>query len=177
MDQSNEEADPIYFWRPHEEYGYLGQWYSSPFETVSHIDPKTSLKFANCETYMMYHKAILFDDLDIADQILGSAEDPKAVKALGRQVNGFDQATWDEKKFEIVVRGNRQKFRQNEKLNKLLLKTEGRELIEASPMDKIWGIGFGKENAPKNKRRWGKNLLGKALMQVRAELLSEQKKY
>ena len=174
MENSNEEADPIYFWRPHEENGYLGQWYSSPFKTVNHIDPKLSVEFPNCETYMMYHKAILFNDLDIADEILGT-DDPKAVKALGRKVKGFDKSTWDEKKFEIVVNGNRQKFCQNETLKKLLLETEGRELIEASPMDRIWGIGFGKKNAPKNKHRWGKNLLGKALMQVRAELLSEKK--
>jgi ribA/ribD-fused uncharacterized protein len=174
MDNSNEETDPIYFWRPYEEHGYLGQWYSSPFKTVNHIDPKMSLEFPNCETYMMYHKAILFNDLDIADQILGSADDAKAVKALGRQVKGFEQSTWDDNKFEIVVRGNRQKFRQNAKLKKLLLETEGRELIEASPMDRIWGIGYGKKNASKNKHRWGKNLLGKALMQVRAELLSEK---
>jgi ribA/ribD-fused uncharacterized protein len=176
MDNCSEEAGPIYFWRPHEEYGYLGQWYPSPFKTVDHIDPEIFLELQNCETYMMYHKAILFNDLDIADQILGSAEDPNAVKALGRQVKGFDQSIWDEKKFEIVVSGNREKFCQNEKLKILLLKTDGRELVEASPRDRIWGIGFGKNNAPKNKHRWGKNLLGKALMQVRAEFLLEGKK-
>ena len=123
---------------------------------------------------MMYHKAMLFNDIDIADQILDSGDDPKAVKALGREVKGFDQSAWDEKKFDIVVEANRLKFRQNENLKKLLLETEGKHLIEASPRDRIWGIGFGKTNAPKNKHRWGKNLLGKALMQVRAELLSKE---
>lgn len=118
----------------------------------------------------MYHKAILFDDAEVAQEILHAGDDPKRVKALGRKVNGFDERIWNERKFGIVVDANREKFRQNEELRELLLATQGRELIEASPMDKIWGIGFGKTNAMKNKARWGKNLLGKALMQIRDEL-------
>lgn len=84
--------------------------------------------------------------------------------------NSRDQL-WDEKRFEIVVNGNREKFQQNAELKTMLLETVGREIIEASAMDKIWGIGFSQVNAMKNKRRWGQNLLGKALMQVRDELL------
>lgn len=166
--------EPIYFWRPHEEHGYLGQWYSSPFTTPSPIDPNENVTFQNCETYMMYYKAMLFNDIDVAGQILDSADDPKAVKALGRMVKAFDQSTWDQKKFEIVVNGNREKFGQNARLRELLLETKGRELVEASPMDRIWGIGFGKANAPKRKDRWGQNLLGKTLMQVREELSLEE---
>lgn len=122
----------------------------------------------------MYHKAILFNDPDVAQEILKSADDPKLVKALGRTVKGFTQTIWDEKKLEIVLTGNREKFLQNSELKELLLSTEGKELVEASPMDRIWGIGFGAKNALKNRHRWGRNLLGKVLMQVREELLSEQ---
>ena len=172
--KSNPSIDPIFFWRPFEENGYMGQWYAAPFTTQSPVDPSQTVTFQNCEMYMMYHKAILFDDIPIAEQILDSTDDPKTVKALGRKVKGFVQTTWDEKKFEIVVNGNREKFRQNADLREALLETEGRELIEASPMDKIWGIGFGKKNAVKNKHRWGQNLLGKALMQVREELIKEK---
>ena len=167
MEIATKTPEPVYFWRPFEEHGYLGQWYLSPFT-------EENVTFQNCETYMMYHKAILFDDPEVAEEIIESAEDPKAVKALGRKVKGFNQKTWDEKKFEIVVKGNRAKFRQNAALKKSLLETQGREIIEASPMDRIWGIGFSQANALKNKHRWGQNLLGKALMQVRDELLPEE---
>lgn len=173
MQRALTEPEAIYFWRPFEENGYLGQWYSSPFTTQCPLDPDKTITFQNCETYMMFHKAILFNDLNVAEQIIDAADDPKAVKALGRAVTGFDQKKWDEKKFEIVVNGNREKFRQNEELKNLLLETKGREIIEASPMDRIWGIGFSKANAMKNKHRWGKNLLGKAIMQVRDELCIE----
>jgi len=163
--------EPVYFWRPFEDNGYLGQWFTAPFTVPSPTDPIT---FQNCETYMMYHKAILFNDSAIAKQILDAADDPKSVKALGRKVSGFDQEKWDKKKFEIVLAANREKFAQHPALREQLLLTEGKELVEASPMDKIWGIGYGKANALKNHYRWGKNLLGKALMQVRNELLAEK---
>jgi ribA/ribD-fused uncharacterized protein len=122
---------------------------------------------------MMYHKALLFNDTVIAAEILESAEDPKKVKALGRKVKGFKQETWDAEKFGIVVQANREKFGQDKTLGAMLIGTKGRDLIEASPLDKIWGIGFTKDNATKNQARWGQNLLGNALMQVRDELLAQ----
>ena len=165
--------EPVYFWRPFEDNGYLGQWFTAPFTVPSPTDPIT---FQNCETYMMYHKALLFNDHTIAAEILFSTSDPQTVKALGRKVHNFDEKTWNANKYEIVLRANREKFKQNEKLRKVLLETGTRELVEASPMDRIWGIGFGKANAEKNRYRWGKNLLGKALMQVRRELMEEENK-
>ena len=169
-------SDHVFFWHPHEENGYLGQWYSSPFIAPASVNSGELVTFQNCETYMMYHKAILFNDVPIANQILKAAKDPKQVKALGRKVKGFNHSTWDEKKFEIVVAGNREKFKQHAKLREQLLETEGKDIVEASPMDRIWGIGFGKKNALKSKAAWGENLLGKALMQVRDELLAEKEK-
>lgn len=172
-----DETSPIYFWRPHEEHGYLGQWYSSPFTTPSPVDPISSpqITFPNCETYMMYHKAILFNDIEMAEQILLSALDPKEVKALGRQVRDFNDEVWKRERFDIVTEGNRLKFTQNKELGRLLKETGGRELVEASPMDRIWGIGFAKVNAEKERlqgrKKWGMNLLGKALMIVREELV------
>ena len=119
---------------------------------------------------MMYHKAILFSDIEIAERIL-LAEDPKEVKALGRLVRDFDDEVWKRERMGIVMEGNRVKFAQNEELREMLLRTGGRELVEASPTDRIWGIGFGKGNAEKCRERWGMNLLGKTLMMVRDELL------
>jgi ribA/ribD-fused uncharacterized protein len=93
---------------------------------------------------MMYLKALLFNDNDVANEILDAGEDPKKVKALGRLVKGFNQATWDARKFGIVVQANREKFRQNATLRGRLIETGERELVEASPMDKIWGLGLRK---------------------------------
>src|SRR5438045_5120721 len=113
--QSVKDTSPIYFWRPHEDSGYLGQWFHSPFTTPSPIDPEQSITFPNCETYMMYHKAILFSDIEIAERIL-LAEDPKEVKALGRLVRDFDDEVWKRERMGIVMEGNRVKFAQNEEL-------------------------------------------------------------
>jgi ribA/ribD-fused uncharacterized protein len=165
-----QDNEPVYFWRPHEEHGYLGQWYASPFTTSSPDDPNQTIEFQNCETYMMYRKALLFNDIEIANEILASTNDPKKIKALGRKVKGFNGETWDKNKFDIVVSGNREKFTQNPDLKRFLVGTGTREIIEASPLDKIWGIGYSKFNAQTNKSRWGQNLLGKAIMQVRSEL-------
>src|ERR1700737_3929963 len=126
MSPTTQENEPIFFWRPHEEHGYLGQWFSSPFTTPSPLNPSTPLHFKNCESYMMYHKALLFNDHAIAAQILAAAEDPKQVKALGRQVKGFEQGVWNDKKFGIVVQANLEKFGQSEVLREWLVQTGGR---------------------------------------------------
>jgi ribA/ribD-fused uncharacterized protein len=167
-------SEPVYFWRPFEEHGYLGQWWNAPFSTPSPIDPAQKLTFKNCETYMMYHKALLFNDRVVALQILTSGSDPKTVKALGRKVKNFEQGKWDAAKFGIVVQANREKFAAHKGLREQLLATGERELVEASPMDRIWGVGFAKDRAGANRQWWGENLLGKALMQARKELKAEE---
>lgn len=167
----------VFFWKPHEENGYLGQWYPAPFIATSNADtPDEIITFRNCETYMMYHKAILFNDLETAQRILDAADDPKAVKALGRKVRDFVESTWDDWKYDIVVEGNRQKFQQNPELKALLLATGQKELVEASPLDRIWGVGYGKVKALENRSKWGRNLLGRALMKVREELKEQNEK-
>ncbi|KAL6711212.1 hypothetical protein ACN47E_005743 [Coniothyrium glycines] len=164
------EKQPVYFWRPHETDGYLGQWYVSKFT----VDGES---YATAEMWMMVSKARLFNDEAIAKQMFATT-DPKAHKALGQKVKNFDAATWDEKKLDIVIKGNYHKFTASEDaaiLRKRLLETGDRLLVEASPRDRIWGVGFGEKNAWQNKHRWGQNLLGKALMSVRDRLREEDK--
>jgi len=123
------------------------------------------------EHHMMYQKAVLFGDSDAAERLL-SASNPGEAKAIGREVLGFDQAKWDEHRFEIVVLANVAKFSSDPKLKEFLLYTGDRVLVEASPVDKIWGIGLAEDNpACENPHQWkGTNLLGFALMEVRDQL-------
>ena len=119
----------------------------------------------------MIQKAKLFEDNEILNEII-KAKSPKEYKALGRKVKNFNRKKWDEKKLNIVFKGNMLKFSQNEELKNFLLSTNDKILAEASPYDKIWGIGIGEDDKDAyNIEKWkGENLLGIALMKVREEL-------
>ena len=129
----------------------------------------------NCsEQYMMHHKALLFDDVEIAEKVM-QTKSPSKQKALGRQILSFNADVWEKNCKQIVYDGCKAKFTQNENLLKHLLKTKGRTLVEASPVDAIWGIGL-TENDPRAKLRhtWrGKNWLGEVLTQLREDLIKE----
>lgn len=81
---------------------------------------------------------------------------------------------WETRKFDVVYQGTYCKFTQNPDLKKKLLETGERELVEASPTDKIWGIGYLAEFAEIHRKQWGSNLLGKALMSVRERLKGDE---
>jgi len=142
----------------------FSQWYSSPFTEGGN-------KFATAEHYMMFGKAKLFGDTVAMEKAL-NAKSPGAVKAVGRSVKGFDQAVWDANKFDLVVNANLAKFGSNDDLRDFLISTGKRVLVEASPVDKVWGIGLAQDNeAASNPNLWkGENLLGFALMEVRTQL-------
>jgi hypothetical protein len=142
----------------------LSQWFPAPFVVEGALYP-------TAEHYMMAGKAALFGDEAARERILAAAQ-PGAAKKLGRTIQNFDEETWAQHRFEIVVQGNYHKFGQNPRLRDFLLATAGRVLVEASPLDRIWGIGLGRTNpAAQNPEAWpGLNLLGFALMQVRGRL-------
>ncbi|MBU2665111.1 NADAR family protein [Actinoplanes bogorensis] len=146
--------------------GCLSQWWPSSFEADGE-------EFASAEHYMMWRKAVLFDDDAMAGRIL-SAPHPKVAKTLGGRVSGFRQEVWDAHRYEIVVSGNRAKFGQHDALRDFLLTSGDRVLVEASPLDRIWGIGLSRDDpAAADPRRWrGTNLLGFALMDVRESLVT-----
>ena len=126
--------------------------------------------FPSAEHWMMVKKALLFNDAEKAREILEVPDDMAAVKALGREVKNFDEARWVSARKDIVLEGNLHKFRQNEALRAKLLATGTKRIVEASPRDRIWGIGFGAKNALRNRERWGQNLLGLALEETRRVL-------
>lgn len=145
----------------------FSQWYRCSFV----VDGQT---FNCAEQYMMYGKAMLFADPEVGAEIL-AADHPRQHKALGRKVKGYDEHQWRVNRERIVKDGNRAKFTQNPELLKLLEATAGTEMVEASPYDKIWGIGLG-ENDPRaqDRNQWkGQNLLGKVLTELREELMSK----
>lgn len=140
------------------------QWYPSKFE-------EDGVLYKTAEHYMMAEKARLFNDYEIAEEIL-QVKTPNQAKSLGRKVKNFDTQLWDEHKYEMVKKGNLLKFSQNQKIRKFLLSTGKKILVEASPYDKIWGIGMLEtDRRAENPLLWnGENLLGFALMEVRDEL-------
>lgn len=148
-------------------YACFSQFFRSPF-----VDSDTGIDYWCAEQYMMHQKAVLFDDVQTAEKILRTSGNPLEVKRLGRKVKNFDESTWAARREEIVFRGNLFKFKQNAELLRILRQTGTAEICEASPYDRIWGIGFSADCAlvEKNRPHWGKNLLGKILMKVRHQL-------
>jgi ribA/ribD-fused uncharacterized protein len=144
--------------------GALSQWWSCRFE----ID---GVEYRSAEHWMMAAKARLFGDEASVAPIL-AARTPAEAKALGRLVSGFDESRWAAERFELVVRGNVAKFGQDAALRAYLLDTRQRVLVEASPRDRIWGIGLGATDpAAADPSRWrGLNLLGFALMEARERI-------
>lgn len=151
----------VLFWKPP---AVFGQWTPSPFEVEG-------VRYACAEQFMMAEKARLFGDEAIRSEILAT-EDPRRHKALGRKVRGFDSQLWQAERLGIVVRGNRAKFAQNPAMLTVLANTRGKRLVEASPYDRVWGIGLRADDPrARDPARWrGTNLLGQALEQVRDEL-------
>lgn len=143
----------------------FSQWFPASFTVDGIIYP-------TAEHYMMAEKARLFADLEVLEKILYATTAAQA-KALGREVRNYEHGKWLESRFEIVVRGNLAKFDQNQDLKAFLLSTASRILVEASPVDDIWGIGLAQDHGYAGQpEHWpGLNLLGFALMKVRDYLL------
>lgn len=142
----------------------FSQWYNASFEI-------NGVRYATAEHYMMAEKAKLFKNDKLIDEII-NASHPNKAKMLGRQISGFTNEIWNAHRFEIVVKGNLAKFSQNKELEVFLLNTGSRVLVEASPVDKVWGIGLAEDHTDANNPfKWkGLNLLGFALMAVRKQL-------
>jgi ribA/ribD-fused uncharacterized protein len=129
----------LFFWLPtHDrsapDKGCLSQWHEVLFTVEGR-------RYPTAEHFMMAHKAALFGNEAVRTQIL-RAPTLNQVKKLGRQVANFDEATWMRERVAIVVAGNQVKFSQHPGLRAFLLGTDNQVLVEASPLDRIWGIGL-----------------------------------
>ncbi|MFJ9647737.1 NADAR family protein [Streptomyces sp. NPDC101206] len=145
----------------------LSQWWPSPF-TVDGV------RYETAEHWMMAGKARLFGDAD-GERAALAAGTPAEAKKAGRLVRGFDDEVWERERFALVVEGSVHKFRSTPQLRSYLLTTGDRVLVEASPMDRVWGIGLAADDARAlDPARWrGLNLLGFALMEARERLRAE----
>ena len=151
-----------FFWKHR-----LSQWHRAPFVAGG-------VAFTHAEQYMMYAKAMLFGDRDAAARIL-AAETPREHQAVGREVRGFDESVWALFREGIAFAGNYARFGQNPDQRELLFSTRRTTLVEASPHDRVWGIGLAADDPrAADRSQWlGLNLLGEALTRVREALLWE----
>jgi hypothetical protein len=149
-----------------------------------------NITFWSAEHYIMYRKAFLFGDYDVADEILSLV--PTAIptqeigdnweywdnlmnkiKTLGRSIKNFKQDVWDDRQFGLVYPGIAEKFKQNPYMEEILMSTGDKLLVEAAPYDTVWGVGLSADNPDiQDPSKWkGKNLLGKLLMTVRNDIM------
>ncbi len=151
-----------FFWKHR-----LSQWHRAPFALGG-------VAFTSAEQSMMYAKALLFGDREAAARVL-AAETPREQQAVGREVRGFDEPVWVLFREGIVFAGNYARFSQNADQRELLFATRGTTLVEASPHDRVWGIGLAADDPrARDRSQWlGLNLLGEALTRVREALLWE----
>ena len=161
----------VFFWKLGHRNEEFSNWYSGTFA----ID---GIRYFCVEQYMMAKKALLFNDLDVYQKIMAST-DPGECKDLGKLVRNFNSSTWDSCKYEIVYNANYAKFHQNPELMAKLAATGAAVMAEASPLDKIWGIGMTADDPDaRNPQKWkGENLLGKILMEIRKQIKDGIKYY
>jgi hypothetical protein len=154
--------DYYFFWG-----GYCSQWAESPFEEFGEI-------FNCAEQFMMAAKAKVFNDEESFKKIMAT-NSPREQKALGRKVKNFNAETWNTVARDYVTLGNYNKFTQNEEFLDSLRKHRGKFFVEASPYDKVWGIGLGTDaEGIENPANWqGTNWLGQCINAARDLIFSE----
>lgn len=154
----------ICFHNPEEENGFLSNWYLSDFKV-------NEVKYSSMEQFMMYKKAIRFQDIEKAQQIL-STNNVALIKEYGRQVKGYNDSIWCGVRQMVVYQGLLAKFSQNNILCNKLLQTHNDILAECAVKDRVWGIGLSMNDPERlDLAKWrGQNLLGYTLMMVREEL-------
>jgi hypothetical protein len=167
-----ETINAIYFHNLKNDFYYMSNFFLTSFSDDN------GNAFNCSEQYFMYHKCLTFDNTTISPNNISLLNNilfeksPAKIKAYGRQVKNFDDKIWDNIKYNIMLDGLRFKFKQNIIINNKLKATNNKIIYEASKYDKIWGIGYSDYEAISiNPSKYGQNLLGKALMEIRSEIL------
>lgn len=157
----------FYFWNT-----IYSQW----FTREDLFQDEDGFIYPSAEKYMMMEKAKVFGDEEIYESIKSSYF-PNDAKYLGKKIKGFSEEIWDKHKLDIVINASYLKFGQNEDLLGKMFEHKNLILVEASPADKIWGIGLHfEDDRVLDESKWqGENLLGIALMEARKKLIKERK--
>ena len=151
----------IYFFRTNNDFGYLSNFYTCNFRI-------NDITFCCMEQWIMYNKCLLFDPNSILIDKILNENNPSKIKAYGRLVKNYVDNIWSEKRYEVLIKGLYAKFEQNLEIRNKLLSTSNKILYEASPYDRIWGIGLSARDALiTDSSLYGKNILGVALMETR----------
>jgi len=156
----------LYFYTPLTINGYLSNFYKVNFK-------ENNLIFNCSEQYFMYQKCLTFNPKNniLLNKILSEVNSYK-IKQFGRQVKNYNESVWNKARYGIMIKALRLKFTQNADIKAKLLSTNPKKLYEVSPYDSIWGIGLSVQEAMyTDPKHYGSNLLGKALMQIRDELV------
>lgn len=154
----------VYFWGD----PTLSNWGPAEFEYKGY-------QFYNSEQAFMWEKADFFGDQEIANLIL-QTRNPREAKDLGRKVKGYNDGEWSKVRYKKMLEVCLAKFSQNNELKQTLLSTGDKIIVEGSPYDRIWGVGWHWTDPEiLYEVNWrGKNLLGKVLMEVRNTLKKEK---
>lgn len=157
----------VCFHNPNEENGYLSNWYPACFTA-------DGVEFSSMEQFMMYRKAVLFNDDRIAAKILNT-EDCSEIKALGRLVSGYEEHDWNGVRQIIVYQGLFAKFFQNQDLKEQLKKTGDDLLAECAVKDRIWGVGLSMKDPDRlDRTKWkGQNNLNRKAVCIK-EIFNHQ---
>lgn len=152
-------------------------FWGGPFSNFSeHPIEYRGMTFKTAEHFLHWRKAMYFGDITMADKIL-NAQLPKNAKYLGRKVSGFRSIDWDAIKEDVMLEILRKKVEQNPEVKELLQKIgKDHYFVEASPFDRIWGIGYSKDEALANKDNWGENLLGQCWNEIYKQFFKEPTK-
>ena len=147
---------------------WLSNYQRTHFEYRDH-------KFTSTEQAFMYTKAMFFQDYETAIEIL-DAKTPNEARLLGRKVKNYDDNKWSEVRYKIFYDLNLIKYTIDKKLQERLLdpKFDNKVFVEASPIDRIWGVGYDEERAEYNEHDWGRNYLGKLLTNIRYRIIQKQ---
>ena len=164
LDDGIERPSQIGFWKEDEHLGCCSNWHPTGFDY-------RGIRFPTGEHWMMWQKARLMGDREKASQIL-AAPTPRRAKELGGKVAPYDGALWDAVREQMVYYGVREKFLANDLNRNLLLSTGSALLAEASPHDRVWGVGMAADDPRfSNPAKWdGENQLGRACMRARADI-------
>ena len=153
---------------------FYKDWLSNYQKTKINVTWKDmECTFTSTEQGFMFIKALTFKDINTAEKILAT-NDPNQCRKLGRQVKGYKDSEWEKIRYDVFYTLNWAKYTQDKELQKKLLdpQFDGKTFVEASPIDKIWGIGYAEDNPNIEYAQiyWGKNYLGRILTNIRNRL-------